>query len=108
MSKLKVAFLIFVGGLVHFFLMIRLVVDRLSCGVQPHCVGLLNRVAGYILEAPLGSVFSILHGFKSDVDLIGIFGGAIFIFYFVNSVLAVGLLWLLINRVTKRRQGIRS
>lgn len=108
MTKLKVAFLIFIGGLVHFLLMMKVVVDRLSCGVQPHCVGLLNRAAGYILEAPLGSAFSILHGSKNDVDLIGVFGNAIFIFYFANSVLTVGLLWLLINQITKPRRGIGS
>jgi hypothetical protein len=67
MSKTKVIVFVLMGALVHFGLAFVLILQRISCGIQPRCVGLANEVGVTILEFPLNAVAKILypHGLKA-------------------------------------------
>lgn len=106
MSKLRVFAFIFFGSVIHFLLMVKVVYDRLVCDGQAACIGMLNRIAGRVLEFPLGSIMSGLDYAGFDVNLMRILGEAVIILDFMNSVLAVTLLWVfIVNPIFKRRQS---
>lgn len=78
--------------------MLKVISDRLTCDVQPHCVSLINKIAGAILAFPLGTMVSVLYYFDVSVDVMAFFGGWIFVLYFINSVMAVALFWAVLIR----------
>jgi hypothetical protein len=95
MSKIKTLALILIAGFIHFCLMYKVIVDRLTCDVQPNCVSALNMFAGAVLSFPLGLVAWIVHQFDANIDVFG-FIENLFVFYFINSILAVTLIWMVI------------
>lgn len=104
MSKIKTLVFIVIGSLIHFGLMVKVIVDRLSCDAQPYCVSLINKIGGAVLAFPLGLITAPLHYFGVDVGLIRFLGGGIFVLYFINSILAVTLAWIVFSRLLVRWQ----
>jgi hypothetical protein len=99
MSKIKTLSLIFIGSVIHFCLMLKVIADRLTCDVQPHCVSLINKIGGVILAFPLGWVGSALDYFSVNMNSRGAIGEVLFFSYFIiNPILAVVLFWLLLIR----------
>jgi hypothetical protein len=101
MSKTKVIIFVLMGALVHFGLAFVLILQRISCGIQPRCVGLANEVGVKILEFPLNAIAAILylHELKA--------GGWLFIALPINSLVAVLIIWFvlvrpLINRAKRK------
>lgn len=106
MSKVKVFLFILIGSIIHFFLMVKVIYDRAVCGGQSDCVGVINRLSGRLLEFPLGSVMSGLDYLGFDVNLMRVLGEAVLILDFINSVLAITLLWVFVVKpIIKWRQN---
>ena len=103
MKKIKVPALIFIGALIHFLLMAKFIVDRLTCDVQPNCVTLVNKIAVIILGFTLDFFAWLIQRFGFDVNIVAYIGGIIFIVYFINSILAVCLIWMLLVRPLFRK-----
>jgi hypothetical protein len=97
MSKIKKFVLILICGIFHFCLMFKVIADRLTCDIQPHCVSEFNRIAGDVLSFPLGLVVWIVHQFDASIDVFGLIEN-LFVFYFINSILAVTLIWMVLVR----------
>lgn len=95
-SRLVVVAFILVGALVHFGLMYQVVVEGLTCGIQPHCVSRLSEITGYLLAFPLNLVAWIFH---VDPVMLGI---NFYILLFLNSLVAVTLIWFALIRPFSR------
>jgi len=91
-KKIKASIAVLALGLLHFFLMFKVVVDRLTCDIQPSCVGPLNKFAGVVLSFPVGWLTWVIHRASPDVDAFTFVGGELFVFYFVNSMVAAVLI----------------
>lgn len=93
MSKTKTVLFILAGTLVHFGLMFALVLQRISCDIQPNCVSTTNKVGVAILGFPMNVVMWVLypHGARAD--------GWFYIFALVNSLVAVTIIWFVFVRL---------
>ncbi|WP_157510900.1 hypothetical protein [Frateuria sp. Soil773] len=98
MSKIKTLSIILVSGLIHFALTLKIVVGRLTCDIQPNCVSQLNKIIGAILGFPLGWIAAALHHFDDNFNLVKLFGGELFVCFFINSILAATLIWLVATK----------
>lgn len=106
MSKAKTFALVLLGACIHFALTGWAVVTRLSCGEVPHCVSPVITVASNALALPLGLITWFLD--YVGINVARIFGSWLMLFFFLNSVLAVSLIWYAIikpfvSRVRKVR-----
>jgi len=105
MKKMTIYALLLVSTLVHFGLTFKIIIDRLTCGIQVHCISLFNEVAGAVLSFPLGLIAWMMQIASLDpsvvVDAFG--GGNIFVLGIVNSILAVLLLWRIVLIPIARR-----
>lgn len=110
MPKTRTVVLIFVGALLHFVAMAKVIVDRLTCDEVPHCVSALNKVAGIVLSFPLGWITATLSHFWPRVNFLAVLGPTFFyVFLIFNSLLAVTLFWLvLIKPLMRRREARRT
>jgi hypothetical protein len=95
MKKMTIYALLLVSMLVHFGLTFKIIIDRLTCGIQVHCISLFNEVAGAALSFPLGLIAWLIQlaGLDPSVVVDAFGGGNIFILGALNSILAVLLLW---------------
>lgn len=98
MFRVKAFVIIPFGGFIHFAAMMKIIGDRLTCDMQPHCVSQVNKIVGAILEFPLGSIAAVIHHFDADFDVMNLVGGEMFAFLFLNSILAVTLVWIVLVR----------
>jgi predicted neutral ceramidase superfamily lipid hydrolase len=111
MKRTKIFVLLLIAVLIHFGLTFAVVVGRLSCDVQVHCISRLNEVAGAVLSFPLGLVVWVMQYVGLDPDVVtgAIWGGDIFVLCVVNSILAVIIVWYaLIKPITRRRKKVRQ
>ncbi|MGY3231202.1 hypothetical protein ACVWWJ_002686 [Luteibacter sp. HA06] len=100
MNKIIAAVFLLLCLLAHTGLTFAVVVSRLDCGVQVHCIGLFNKVAGALLSFPLGLLVWAMECFGIDPAVVAdtIFGGEIFVLCIFNSVLAVMFFWFVFIR----------
>jgi len=100
MNRIKAAVFLLICLLAHIGLTFAVVVSRLDCGAQVHCIGLFNKVAGAVLSFPLGLLVWAMECFGIDPAVVTdtIFGGEIFVLCIFNSVLAVTFFWFFIVR----------
>jgi hypothetical protein len=54
MKEVKIFVLLLIGVFVHFGLTFAVVVGKLTCDVQMHCISRLNEMGGAVLSFPLG------------------------------------------------------
>ena len=97
-SRLSVIAFILVGALVHFGLLFLVIVGGLTCGIQPHCVSRLNEIGGYLLAFPLNLVAWI---FRFDPVMLAV---NFYILMFLNSLVAVTLIWFVLIRPFFKRK----
>lgn len=108
MPKTRTVVLIFVGALLHFVAMAKVIIDRLTCDEVPHCVSALNNVAGIVLSFPLGWITATLSHFWPSVNFLAVLGPTFFyVFLIFNSLLAVTLFWLVLIKSPMRRREAR-
>ena len=103
MSKTKIVLFILLGALVHFGLTFTLILERVSCDIQPHCISAVNEVGITILGFPLAEITKIF--FPSGAKVNGWF----FILLPLNSLVAVMIIWFalvgpLIKRAKRRNR----
>jgi hypothetical protein len=91
-SRLGVVAFILVGALVHFGLLYQVIVEGLTCGIQPHCVSRLSEIGGYVLAFPLNLVAWV---FRFDPMRLWV---DFYILMFMNSLVAVTLIWFVLIR----------
>lgn len=105
MKTIRTLTILVASALVHFGLTFAIVVARMDCGIQMHCIGRFNEVAGAILSFPLGllSWMMQLAGFDPSVVVDTVVGGNIFILGIINSFLAVLFVWLAVIKPIARR-----
>jgi hypothetical protein len=110
MKRIRLLTLLPISVVIHFGLMFAVIVGRLDCGAQAHCITLVNKVAGALLSFPLGLVVWSMQSVGLDPVVLtdAIWGGNIFVLCAVNSVLAVVLFWcFLIKPIVRRRNKFR-
>lgn len=109
MKETRFIVLLLISALIHFGLTFAVVVARMSCDVQVHCISRLNAVAGSILSFPLGLVVWVMQriGFNPDVVTDVIWGGNIFVLCMVNSIMAVVCIWYALIKPVGRRRKLR-
>ena len=100
MPRIKILAFIAIGALVHFGLLLAVIFSRLDCGIQPRCVSRINMLAGDILAFPVNLFSRALY--SHGVGL----GGWYFILMFVNSILAVTLIWFVFIRLLIGRNKV--
>ena len=90
---------------VHVGLTFVVLIGRLECGVQLHCVSLLNKISGAILTFPLGSVVWLMQYLSLDPAKLTdrVFGGDIYALCIINSMLAVLFIWSLLKIILRKR-----
>ena len=97
MFKIKAYLFILLGTLVHFGLIFCLILNRISCEMQPNCVSTANKVGVAILGFPLDVITWILypHGVRAN--------GWFYILVLFNSIAAVTIIWfVLVTPLVKR------
>jgi hypothetical protein len=99
-SRLSVVAFVLVGALVHFGLLYQVIVEGLTCGIQPHCVNRLSEIGGYLLTFPLNLVAWV---FRFDPVMLGV---NFYILMFLNSLVAVTLIWFVLIRPFFRRNKL--
>ena len=99
MSKKKSLAFIVIATLVHFGLMLAIIASRLDCGILPHCVSRLNMAAGAMLAFPINVFTWAIYPRGTN------FGSWYFVLMFINSLLAVSLILLLLNRIIFSRKN---
>ena len=92
MSKIKLFAFVLIGALVHFGLLMAVIVSRLDCGIQPNCVSRINMMAGAALAFPINLFTWIFYPHGAGL------GSWYFILMFINSLLAVTLIWFVLIR----------
>lgn len=105
-TKLKTLVFLLAGTFTHLGLMVAVIGARLACGIQTDCVSLGNKIAGFILEFPLGSGVRFLHFAGVDLSKSHFFDerSALWFFapYVANSLVAVALIWFLLIKLFAR------
>ncbi len=97
MNRIKALPFILIGTAVHIFLGLAVVSAQLNCGIHPHCVPTSAGTFANILGFPLNLVTWM---WQSP-------GGGIpswaFLALFLNSVLAVTIIWFVLKAILKLR-----
>jgi hypothetical protein len=80
------------GSIVHFGLLFILILQRISCDIQPHCVSAANKVGVAILGFPLNVILWMLypHGLGAS--------SWSYLLAMINSLLAVTIIWFVAVR----------
>jgi hypothetical protein len=105
MKKIGKLLLLLMGFSAHLGLTFVVLIGRMECGVQLHCVTLLNKITGAVLTFPLGSVVWLMQCLSLDPASLTdrIFGGDIYALCIINSMLAMLFIGYLL-RLTRRKR----
>ena len=109
MLKKSQIWIVVAVSLVHFLLVLKVVFDKLQCGIIPHCVGWVDEAAGVVLSFPLGILFWMLDLLNIPFNMIQWIGSGVFLVMLINSICAVLIFRSIIVRVMGwKRAGRRS
>lgn len=97
MKKLKAIPFILIGSVIHILMGFMVMNTYLDCGIHPNCAPPATKV----LTSTLGLPLSLVSWMWSTPD--GSISGLQFVLFFLNSVLAVTIIWFVLKAILRLR-----